>query len=200
MQRIEEDLLEIREALRRSQIALREELPAELRHASSMEIIQRLERHLAERGATFIHCYISFRSEVETRAFITAALEVHRWRVVVPVVEQGAEVLVHTEIQGLDNLAKGRFGLEEPVDRTPASLESLNAVIVPLVAFDRRGTRLGYGKGFYDAFLRELPDSVERIGLAFAVQEAEHIPLRPHDEPLDLIITEREFIRIDPTC
>jgi 5-formyltetrahydrofolate cyclo-ligase len=105
-------------------------------------------------------------------------------------------VLVHTEIKELSNLADGSFGLQEPVERIPASLNILDAVIVPLVAFDRHGARLGYGMGFYDAFLHELPRSVERIGLAFSIQEMNHIPVFPHDEPLDTIVTEQEIIHV----
>ena len=107
----------------------------------------------------------------------------------------GQQFLAHTEIKGLTALRRGAFGLDEPVERTPSTLESLDAVIIPIAAFDRRGTRLGYGKGFYDRFLHDLPRSIPRIGLAFAVQEVASIPDLPHDEPLDYVITEREIIR-----
>lgn len=120
---------------------------------------------------------------------------------IVPVVEHNGKAehvqtdrLVHTEIRAITGLTKGRFGLEEPIEREPSSLDALDAVIVPIAAFDRRGTRLGYGKGFYDVFLRELPRSVERIGLAFSAQQVDHIPALPHDEPLDRIVTEHEII------
>ncbi len=191
--------------MRSKAIAAREGLLPEIRHQSSVEIIERLKRYLAEKSVVtgrMVHCYISFRSEVETREFIEDAIR-DGLRVIVPVVEQSGkaegreqtERLVHTEIRRLTGLAKGRFGLEEPAEREPSSLESLDVVIVPVVAFDRHGTRLGYGKGFYDVFLHELPRSVERIGLAFSAQEITHIPALPHDEPLDTIITERKIIK-----
>jgi 5-formyltetrahydrofolate cyclo-ligase len=104
--------------------------------------------------------------------------------------------LVHTEITHLNDLKSGSFGLEEPSLRGPAALEGLDAVIVPMVAFDRRGSRLGYGKGFYDAFLGGLPSETKRIGLAFALQEVTHIPLLPHDIAVGRIITESEDIII----
>jgi 5-formyltetrahydrofolate cyclo-ligase len=91
-------------------------------------------------------------------------------------------------------LQTGAFGLDEPIARDAADLAGLDAVIVPMVAFDRQGSRLGYGKGFYDAFLRELPRETKRIGLAFAVQEVPHIPVLSHDEPIGRIITESEDI------
>ncbi|MFI5202567.1 MAG: 5-formyltetrahydrofolate cyclo-ligase [Candidatus Kapaibacterium sp.] len=199
------DVQEVRRELRARAMAAREELAPEIRHQFSAEIIERLKPYLTGKKCQALHCYISFRSEVETRVFIEGIIH-EGMRVIVPVVEYAGEAeeaeadrLVHTEIRGLTGLAKGRFGLEEPVEREPSSLEALDAVIVPIVAFDRRGTRLGYGKGFYDVFLRELPRSIERIGLAFSAQEVDHIPRLPHDEPLDTIITEHEIIHaIEP--
>lgn len=197
---IPEDSQEVRSALRQNALAKRDGLSPETRHQSSLQIIERLKQYLTGKQCSVLHCYISFRSEVETREFIEGAIR-QGTRVIVPVVEESGEVeqvqndrLAHTEIRGITRLAKSRFGLEEPVEREPASLDALDAVIVPIVAFDRHGTRLGFGKGFYDVFLRELPRSVERIGLAFSAQEVDHIPALPHDEPLDTIITEREII------
>ncbi len=206
------DIHEIRLELRARGLAARESLTPEMRHNFSEEIARRLKDYLAEKSAAadrVLHCYISFRSEVETREFIEDAIR-EGTRVIVPVVENHGEViedaptgerLVHTEIRGITGLIKGRFGLEEPQERTPSSIETLDAVIVPLVAFDRYGTRLGYGKGFYDVFLHKLSRSgPERIGLAFSTQEAEYIPALAHDEPLDTIITEREIIHAVERC
>ena len=71
-------------------------------------------------------------------------------------------------------------------------------LVVPLVAFDRRGGRLGYGGGFYDRTLEQLraQGPVLAIGFAFAAQEAEALPLEPTDQPLDLIVTERAVIAV----
>jgi 5-formyltetrahydrofolate cyclo-ligase len=184
-----------REMNRQQKIAERDRMTPDIRHESSLTIAEKLTGFIEARNFKFIHCYISFRSEVETRDFIEAEIK-SGTRVVVPIVEEldGKQFLIHSEISGLTNLKKGTFGLDEPVERTPSSLESLDAVIVPITAFDRRGTRLGYGKGFYDKFLRELPKSVVRIGLAFSGQEVESIPKFPHDESLDIIVTEREII------
>jgi 5-formyltetrahydrofolate cyclo-ligase len=188
---------ENRPDIRARAIKQRNALADSVRHQWSEEIIERLRRYLAEKGVHSIHCYISFRTEVETHEFIESALR-EGMRVTVPIVERihNEKVLVHTEISGLSNLADGSFGLREPVERIPASLDALDVVTVPLVAFDRHGARLGYGMGFYDAFLRELPQSVERIGLAFSIQEMNYIPLLPHDEPLDTIVTEQEIIHV----
>ncbi len=88
-------------------------------------------------------------------------------------------------------LATGPFGLSEPPESAPAMTPA--ALIVPLAAFDRRGHRIGYGKGFYDRALARL-GPVMTIGLAFATQEIPLVPDEPHDRQLDFVVTERETI------
>lgn len=89
-------------------------------------------------------------------------------------------------------LDAGRWGLRHPSDTAP--IVTPTALFVPLAAFDRRGTRIGYGGGYYDATLQALRRSgkpVRAIGVAFACQEELYLPAEDHDEPLDLIVTER---------
>ena len=90
-----------------------------------------------------------------------------------------------------DELTIGALGLSEP----SASAEWLKpaALIIPLAAFDRRGHRIGYGKGFYDRALADLPHA-RTIGLAFAAQEIDSVPDEAHDRALDYVVTEREII------
>jgi 5-formyltetrahydrofolate cyclo-ligase len=191
------DVQQIRQAIRERIIKDRDALPLELRHQFSGAIIGRLHHYLSRKPSRSIHCYISFRSEVETYDLIEQALQ-KGIQVTVPIVDRVGDrpSLSHAEINDLNNLVNGPFGVQEPRERKPASLDELDAIIVPLVAFDRHGTRLGYGKGFYDAFLRELPRSIERIGLAYSMQEIDQISVLSHDEPLDTIVTEQEIIHI----
>jgi 5-formyltetrahydrofolate cyclo-ligase len=93
-------------------------------------------------------------------------------------------------------LVRGAFKLLEPHPVRPARVPDV--VLAPLLAFDRRGGRLGYGKGFYDRTLRQLATQGRRplvIGLAFADQEVEEVPTGPDDVPLDGAITERALHR-----
>lgn len=92
-------------------------------------------------------------------------------------------------------MVEGAFGASVPAQIT---LMEPEIVIVPLLAFDRRGGRLGYGGGFYDRTLEVLRAKrpTLAIGFAFAGQEAEEIPLEPTDQPLDLIVTETGVIEI----
>ncbi len=89
---------------------------------------------------------------------------------------------------------RGRFGIHEPADSEAELVPT--ALLVPLLAFDRRGNRLGYGAGYYDAALRNLRSAgrVVAIGIGFDEQEFPGIPREAHDEPLDMILTPTRVI------
>lgn len=93
------------------------------------------------------------------------------------------------------SLARGGFGVDEP---TEGEVVIPDLILVPLLAFDRRGHRLGYGQGHFDRTLEALRASgtVTAIGLAFAGQELPELPAEPHDQALDAILTEKEYIRV----
>jgi 5-formyltetrahydrofolate cyclo-ligase len=91
-------------------------------------------------------------------------------------------------------LAAGVWGIREPEPSAPVVAPDI--LIVPLLAFDRAGHRIGYGAGYYDLTIAALRarQPVVAIGLAFAAQEIAAVPATPHDAPLDLVLTEREVI------
>jgi 5-formyltetrahydrofolate cyclo-ligase len=93
-------------------------------------------------------------------------------------------------------LLPGKFGLSQPAENSPALAPSLiDAAIVPGVAFDRRGMRLGYGGGYYDRLLPRLRPDCLRIGLAFDEQLLAEIPAEPHDARIDIIVTQTQVLR-----
>lgn len=96
-----------------------------------------------------------------------------------------------------DPLVVGRFNIPEPDDKAKERRPDL--VLVPLLAFDRDGYRLGYGGGFYDRYLSEhrAKRSVRAIGIAFAGQEVEELPREPTDERLDAVVTQDRVIRFE---
>ena len=129
--------------------------------------------------------YWPIRSEADPRPAISHLVQ----PLCLPAVTDDGLVFRHWR-QG-DALNIGAFGLSEPAH----SAEPLQpaTLIVPLAAFDRRGHRIGYGKGFYDRALASLPQALT-IGLAFATQEIDQVPEEAHDHALDYVITEREII------
>lgn len=182
----------IRQQIRKNSLARRDALASEVRSSASSLIAASVLRTLED--ARRLHCYLNFRSEVETRTLIASLLSRH-CEIVVPVVQDGTtSTMEHHLLTSLSDLDTGHYGLPLPKSIDLCHPGELDAVIVPLAAFDRDGNRLGYGKGFYDKFLSELGPTIPRIGLAFAVQETDLIPTEPHDQTLHFIITESEII------
>ncbi|MFN3274632.1 MAG: 5-formyltetrahydrofolate cyclo-ligase [Paracoccus sp. (in: a-proteobacteria)] len=152
-----------------------------------------LDRHLTAALAPFAAAvlagYWPMRGEADPRA----AMYAHRGPLCLPVVTGKAQPLVFRRWQG-EPLEPGQWGTSHPPDSAAKLTPSV--LIVPLAGFDPRGNRLGYGGGFYDRTLQmlRLARGVRAIGLAFACQELPMIPAEPHDQPLDMIVTDRGIL------
>ncbi len=136
--------------------------------------------------------FASFGTELPTDATMATVLAAGK-RLLLPYVD--GTRLCAAAVSSVDDLAPGFRGIREPVDRVPVDLTVARAVLVPGVAFDRTGRRLGYGGGFYDGLLADIPRAVPRIGLCFDVQLVEDVPYGEGDEPVDVVITERGVFR-----
>jgi 5-formyltetrahydrofolate cyclo-ligase len=99
--------------------------------------------------------------------------------------------LIPVKIQNLTNLKKGYAGIKEPEGKGVPP-EKIDIVVVPAVAFYKYGHRLGYGKGFYDRFLKKT--KALKVGVAYDFQILEKLPAESHDIPVDLIITPTQII------
>lgn len=113
-------------------------------------------------------------------------------RVVVPVTRPRTKRLSLSEVRDPGReLAPGAFGVPEPVPsaRRPVPVRELDLVLVPGLAFDRRGHRLGHGHGYFDRFLARLPKTTPVIGLAFKFQLLERLPSDPHDRAVHTVLT-----------
>jgi 5-formyltetrahydrofolate cyclo-ligase len=178
-------------AVRRAAIERRDLLSAGERSAKSERIVDRVLA-LPEVGAAgTVMAFWSFGSEVQTSALIER-LHGSGTRVVLPrVVEGELEAVVYAPG---DPVAAASFGAMEPAGRDVVPAEEVDVVIVPGVAFDRRGGRVGYGGGFYDRLLSKAP-SVPAVAVAFAVQLVDEVPQGGSDSRVDGIVTEDEVIR-----
>ena len=139
--------------------------------------------------AGVIHIFIAKPDEPSTRQIIEYCWSSGK-RVAVPLVLPNTFNLIHSEIKSFDRLIHGMYGIQEPSpeSRIIMTPDLFDLVIVPGVAFDKKGRRIGQGKGYYDRFL-ELT-SAFRLALAFDCQLLENVPSELHDIPMDAILSE----------
>ena len=146
--------------------------------------------------AETVHAYwpLLRSREVDIRPLI-AWLQASGKQIVLPVVDRytGAPRLRHVRFETPEALRPNRWGIDEPTGGKSVPVETIDAVVVPALGAGRNGHRLGYGKGYYDAFLRALKAST--ICPVFAACLIDHAPAEAHDAPLDILITEDEIIR-----
>ncbi len=143
--------------------------------------------------------YVGVKSEVTTANLLRAAMSVGT-RTAVPC-REGDELALYA-IEMLGELEEASFGLREPAARVRAdpdrrvAPETVDLLVVPGVAFDRRGGRIGYGRGYYDRLLARCRPDAPRVGLAFECQLVEAIPMGPADQPMDLVVPEADVYRV----
>ena len=148
-------------------------------------------------AARVVSAFLPIRGEPDTRPLLLALADAGL-SLALPVTPARGEPLRFLAWCPGDPLVPGRFGTVEPACGAPE--REPDALFVPLAAFDRRGSRMGYGAGYYDGALRRLRalKPVVAVGIAFAAQEAETVPVEPHDERLDAVLTERGLILFGP--
>lgn len=180
-----------REELRRDAIARRDDLASNLRLAYSHMITKFAREVVDELASKTVHCYLSFKTEVDTSELIHG-FQRDGIRVVAPISK--ADGSMENHLVSTDRIP-GLFSVPEPISSRAIPPSEIDAVILPVVSFDGTGMRLGYGKGYYDRFLAELGKDIPRIGLAFCVQESDIIERFDHDELLTMIITEQGIVK-----
>jgi 5-formyltetrahydrofolate cyclo-ligase len=182
--------------IRKRILTLRNAMPPESIAEKSGEIVRRLMELREIRDSSTLMVFLSFGSEVLTDDLI-------RWgwsegkRIVVPLCRPESRELTPCRIDGFDELETGHYGIREPKAGRLRSVPraEIDAVIVPAVAFDRRGYRVGYGGGYYDRFLPECPQAAN-IGAAFACQIVPEVPSDRYDLAVDRIVTEEGIISV----
>lgn len=141
-------------------------------------------------NAGVVCLYMSGPYEVDTSNLLTDLLN-HHVTVVLPRVE-GRNLVLHT-ITSIKDLVRGSYDILEPKKTCKIiSTSSMDLCIIPGVAFDRRGNRLGHGKGYYDKLLQNV--TVPKIGLAYAFQVLAEVPCSSYDVPVTMVVTEKEVL------
>jgi 5-formyltetrahydrofolate cyclo-ligase len=182
------------EAIERTKAALRidaQAARAALNEQERAELAQLVAGHFFDQvqyGATdVIAAYWRIRDELDCQPILLRLMDSGQ-TVVLPAV-QGADKPLDLRVwEEGSSLYEAGFGALAPSELAPRAEPDM--ILVPLLGFDARGTRLGYGGGYYDRTIAALPRRPRLVGLAFACQEVPHVPREDHDVPLDAVVTE----------
>ena len=183
----------LKNELRSHFLSVRNALPQEVVENKSRKIVDKVLGSPEFKQSNTIHTYISIKEnhEVDTYPFIEQAFKKVKKIVVPKIIGEGQ--LDHVELNSLNELEKNNWGVPEPSNSQSISIDNLDLVIVPMVAGDRQKNRLGYGKGYYDRFLKNC--RAVKMGLLFDCQIYENeLPVESFDIPLDILVTESQRI------
>lgn len=182
----------VKAAVRREAIARRDALPAEEHDAAAQTIAARPFPVAVPPGAT-VSGFIPLKNEIDLRSLMRKLAQAGA-KLALPVVVARGEPLIMRAWELGAPLKSGGWGISEPPAHAPEVLPDI--LLVPLLAFDRTGNRIGYGAGYFDMTITSLraQKPITAIGVAFAAQEIAQVPTTPRDARLDLVMTEREVI------
>ena len=185
-----------RERVRAETLRQRDGLVPEVRAVFSRQIVDSVMCWIQSGSFDAVMLYLSMRSEVETDGLLERLLHAGK-QICAPVVDTDQHRLIPRRIQETETaLVRHRYGMLEPDTTCPIfPISQLQLIVVPGIAFDRKGYRLGYGKGFYDRFLASCPYAIP-IGLAYQIQVVENTFPHGWDVPVKHIFTETGRIDI----
>lgn len=186
--------MEEKKRLRKEILAKRNRLSEETVAEKSRKIKETLFELPGFKQAKTVMFYVAKDKEVRTEEMIRESLKMGK-RVAVPISKAEERDLVPSLLIDYGELVPGTYGILEPREEghRPVPLENIELIVVPGVAFDRRGNRIGFGGGFYDRFLKRVSSNVPRLGLAFDMQMVEELPFGKMDVPMDGVVTEEKF-------
>jgi len=139
--------------------------------------------------------YNSFKNEVKTKKIIKFLLE-KKIKTYSPCIIN--KKIVPYRLYTLKKQLPGPYGILEPIKKSKLkTTKKIDAIIIPGIAFDRTGNRLGFGKGYFDKFLKKINKNILKIGLAFSFQVLKKIPTNKNDVKMDIIITDKEIIYVN---
>ena len=183
---------EMKTTLRREALARRDALSAEVRTAAAQTIAARPFPVAVPAGA-IVSGFMPMKSEINPLPLMRKLADAGAALALPAVAGKGKPLVMRAYVFG-ETLASGVWGIREP--GPDAAQADPDILLVPLLAFDRRGHRIGYGAGYYDMTIAALRarKTIVAVGIAYAAQEIAQVPTTPRDARLDLVLTEREII------
>ena len=185
-----------KKALRKKIISLRDQLLPEEITAKSSLIAAGLYNLQAYRDAGAVMFFITFGTEVDTRPMVEETIKRGKLALAPKALPETRELIPSRVLDWDSDLVPGAYNIPEPGEDTlrPVKPETIDLLIVPGVAFDLKGNRLGYGGGYYDRFFPLLKKQTPLVALVFDLQILSEIPVDEWDRRVDIIITEKRVI------
>ena len=188
---LQADKKKMREAILRQRDAMS---PA-ARTSASRAILEKICALPQYGNAKVVLTYMGFGTEIETQPFFERVIADGKI-VVLPRVDRATQTLILHSARGMSDLLTSKYGILEPGTDAPiVAISIIDFVLMPGVAFDCNGNRLGYGRGYYDKLVSTANPALARVAAGFSCQIVESVPLGPHDKKVDCVITENEIIR-----
>jgi 5-formyltetrahydrofolate cyclo-ligase len=183
---------ELKAILRKDALIRRDAIPAAER-AQAAEAIAARGLPLAIKPATIVSGFMPLKTEINPLPLMRK-LEAAGAQLALPAIAGRGKPLIMRAFAFGDELASGQWGIREPKADAPDVAPDI--LLVPLLAFDRSGHRIGYGAGYYDMTIAKFRSmkQVVTVGIAFAAQEIGEVPVTSRDARLDLVLTERDVI------
>ena len=184
-------------AIRKMIVQKREELGGLEKEEKNTAIAQRLFGMDEFKKSKTIFCFLSTSFEVQTERIIRESLRLGK-QVLVPLLDPGGENLKASRIPSMDiDFVVGEYGVRQPAPkfRNIVPFANIDFVVVPGLAFDNFGNRIGYGGGFYDKFFKKITRDVSRVAVSYDFQLFNLVPHSHSDEPVHFLITETKALR-----
>jgi 5-formyltetrahydrofolate cyclo-ligase len=186
-----------RNTLRQKVLATRDNLSSIERREKSIAISSRLMGVPEVTVAQIVLIYMHFRSEVQTSEIIGQMFAANQI-VTIPYTCSDISQLIAVKVTNLEQqVTLGYCGIPEPrpelIENSSCDPATIDLVIIPGSVFDKYGGRLGYGGGYYDRLLSNEAPGAVRIGIAFELQLVDRVPVEPHDQFMDFVVTEKNL-------
>lgn len=185
----------MKETVRKEILAIRNNLSDGEVLRLSRSIFTNLKANSFFIKSSHVMVYLDFKHEVKTDLIISHCL-MNNKQVYVPICIPETHELCISRLTSLEELQQGHFGIREPKSEYIRLSDSslIDLALLPGVAFDASGSRIGFGAGYYDRFLKRIKPDAVKAALAYSFQLVEHVPADEHDIAADYIITEKGTI------
>ena len=192
---VNESLQADKKRMRDAILLQRDAMSSAARTSASRAILEKVSALPQYGNAKVVLTYMGFGTEIETQPFFERIIADGKI-VALPRVDRATQTLILHSARGMSDLLTSKYGILEPGTDAPiVAVTNVDFVLMPGVAFDRNGNRLGYGRGYYDKLMSTANPALAGVAAGFSCQIVDKVPIGPHDKKVDCIITENEIIK-----